>query len=595
MDLHLLAFHGDTELVRRQILNGQGVDSLDRYGRTPLTVAAASPLAGLDMLEALLAAGADIDAVVSEDYLSTFIRPDINDNVGMDHWAHVQFSTGSSVLSYAAKYGSEDKVRLLVQRGADISFRSVHGYSVLMAATGRSGDPERDATNRVLRFLVESGAPLDCRSSYGETAITMLSRRGNLAGVKILLDAGADASPLQWNALCMAAAFGTLDEVAALIGTSQETAELDRWGQTPFLIAVQSGRIEIASLLLDHGANLMAQTKLDDSAAHFAIRRDDVAMLSWLMRRGIDLDLDDKFDYPILCRAAAQKAYRCLQLLLEDPLAADHVAYYRERAISSAESVQALQMLIQHDDEYSNVCRRLRRVLLGHDSLRIPDFSLPEYGPWLHRKLGTCNPDRMNNPFWDLMVRTRANPGPVARAWSLPERKRPAVWCFDRYGSTLNRLPDGRFVEIGGEHEDYYAPNFCIYNDVVVHHPDGSFDLYGYPREVFGATDYHTANLLGDWIYVIGCLGYPIDRRSGETPLYRLNIHTFAMEPLTTTGGPGWIHRHYARSVDDRTIEVVSGLIVNGPDAHKNTAVFQLDVITLNWSVVTPDDDERDT
>jgi len=27
-----------------------------------------------------------------------------------------------------------------------------------------------------------------------------------------------------------------------------------------------------------------------------------------------------------------------------------------------------------------------------------------------------------------------------------------------------NQLPDGRLVSVGGEHEDYYDPDFCIYN-----------------------------------------------------------------------------------------------------------------------------------
>ena len=38
------------------------------------------------------------------------------------------------------------------------------------------------------------------------------------------------------------------------------------------------------------------------------------------------------------------------------------------------------------------------------------------------------------------------------------------IWCFERAGATLTQLPDGREVRIGGEHEDFYDPDFCIYN-----------------------------------------------------------------------------------------------------------------------------------
>lgn len=39
------------------------------------------------------------------------------------------------------------------------------------------------------------------------------------------------------------------------------------------------------------------------------------------------------------------------------------------------------------------------------------------------------------------------------------------VWCFNRFGATRTKLPDGRTVCIGGEHEDFYDPDFYIYND----------------------------------------------------------------------------------------------------------------------------------
>ena len=62
-------------------------------------------------------------------------------------------------------------------------------------------------------------------------------------------------------------------------------------------------------------------------------------------------------------------------------------------------------------------------------------------------------------------------------------------WCFERFGQSSNELPDGWVVLIAGEHEDYYDPDFFIYNDVVVKHLDGRIDIYGYPRELFPPTD----------------------------------------------------------------------------------------------------------
>ena len=91
--------------------------------------------------------------------------------------------------------------------------------------------------------------------------------------------------------------------------------------------------------------------------------------------------------------------------------------------------------------------------------------------------------------------------------------------CFDRFGQSSNQLPDGRVVCIAGEHEDSYDPDFYIYNDVVIQQPDGRIDIFGYPREVFPPTDFHTATLVGNRIVLIGSLGYPDERRPGETPV----------------------------------------------------------------------------
>ena len=96
-------------------------------------------------------------------------------------------------------------------------------------------------------------------------------------------------------------------------------------------------------------------------------------------------------------------------------------------------------------------------------------------------------------------------------------------------------------VFIAGEHKDHYDPDFYIYNDVVVQHPDGRIDIFGYPREIFPPTDFHSATLVGDRIVLIGNLGYPNKRKPGR------NAHagagsggSFAISAVPTSGtSPG--------------------------------------------------------
>jgi hypothetical protein len=223
-------------------------------------------------------------------------------------------------------------------------------------------------------------------------------------------------------------------------------------------------------------------------------------------------------------------------------------------------------------------------------------------------KFGESNPERMNNRFWEAMIRCGISAygalhrfevggpvsGPTRFGLYTPDRRQTRsrlggpVWCAQRFGQSLTLLPDGRAVQIGGEHEDYYDPDFCIYNDVFVHGCGGSVAIYGYPQSVFPPTDFHTATLVGGHIYVIGSLGYQETRRSGETPVYRLDIRTLRMDRVDAGGeAPGWIYEHRATAVKPHEIRVWGGKVVTksgSEESHQeNTASFVLDLECLAW------------
>ena len=131
----------------------------------------------------------------------------------------------------------------------------------------------------------------------------------------------------------------------------------------------------------------------------------------------------------------------------------------------------------------------------------------------------------MQVPFWVAMVRSGLTGYQAANRFGADtfDRARP-IWCANRIGQSLTLLQDGRVVQVAGEHEDGYDPDFCIYNDVIVHHPDGRLEIIGYPESLFPPTDFHTATLVGDRIIVIGSLGYQGSRVYGTTPVFALSI-----------------------------------------------------------------------
>ena len=182
-----------------------------------------------------------------------------------------------------------------------------------------------------------------------------------------------------------------------------------------------------------------------------------------------------------------------------------------------------------------------------------PDCPGELFLEWRSPRWGDSNPERMNNPAWEWLVRSRLNAYQANERMGGPNPMDAGPgWCFDRFGQTSTELPDGRIVFIAGEHEDHYDPDFYIYNDVVVQHPDGALDIFGYPRDVFPPTDFHSATLVGNRIIIIGNLGYQQERRPGSTPVFALDLDTWTISSVLTHGAPpGWIHKHEARLSDD--------------------------------------------
>ena len=234
-------------------------------------------------------------------------------------------------------------------------------------------------------------------------------------------------------------------------------------------------------------------------------------------------------------------------------------------------------------------------------------------------RFGTANPERMRLEFWEWMIRGDPAPPPdegsplnkiglliregvlksrhgPARArdlFQIPRRREDGpIWAFDRMGATRTSLSDGRIVCVGGEHEDYYDPDFCIYNDVVVLGPGDRVEIYGYPRGDFPPTDFHTATPVGDRIILIGRLGAAADRRPGHTPVHALDLSDYRISTIETSGeGPGWLSRHEAEYDTRGTINVRGGEVAvgtgRGSRLRRNGEDYALDLGTGVWRRLT--------
>lgn len=586
-ELHRIAKQGDCERARALLSPNGGseavaIDAYDRHGFTPLMHAAQSPAAGVEMVRLLLAQGARID----QESRGAFAEVSL------------------SVISLALQGGDPEKVAALLEAGADLHYRRAHGYDALIDAVHGRDVLRDDRLIELLQLLIASGVALSGVTTYHESGLRVLSRLGRFDAVHLLLLNDADPGHLQFTPLIEAVAFGSLADVDALaIGPSLE--EVDWWERTAWLIAIQTGELPKALLLLERGANPDARGRCGKPPLHYAVENHHPSMLGWLLELGLDVEQTDDFGVTPLMAAVQCADAECVDVLLQAGADVARERAVGQTALSDAGTPAIAMRLLEAGADPRHLAHEGRRTLLGlapDPDEDLLDCSPEEFRRARTRRFGTANPELMSEPFWDAMIRAgvtgyaadRVFPStPIGQRGLVVRRPDPSpVWCAQRFGQSTTFLPDGRIVQIAGEHEDSYDPDFCIYNDVFVHAPDGTIRIFGYPESVFPPTDFHTATLVDGSIYLIGSLGYRGTRRYGETPVYRLDT-TFAIARVDAGGdAPGWIYQHRAVLCSAHEIRVTGGKIVSTDgdrEVHaRNGQSFVLDIERSIWRVEHP-------
>ena len=557
--LHRRVRRGNVERVREWLdaHPNEDVNAWDSRGYTPLMYAVVSSRADVMMIRLLLEQGADVH-LRSRDHLD------------------------ETVVSLCLRRGDFQKLTVLLDAGADLHYRRESGYNAAVdAALG---------TLEFLNLVISHGVDLNAVSQYRESALSLSSREGCFDRVLLLLDSGADERLLEWTPLIRAVVLNNIEEVRRVLDGKPDLEARDRWSRTAYLTALQSGDLAKAQLLLDHGADPNARGVGGRPALFYA---NHIPTIKWLLERGEPVDEKNDYGETPLMRAVEHDWTEGVDELLRAGANAN-ARGDSSSAMGSASTRDIATLLLQAGGDVAELSYAGRRSVLGlaaHSDDLLLTASLEEFRSAWNPRFGAGNPEPMNEPFWESMIRSGVSAYEARMIYGGGEGDTP-VWCAQRFGQSMTFLPDGRIIQIGGEHEDFYDEDFCIYNDVFVHHPDGRIDILGYPREVFPPTDFHTATLIGRHMYVIGSLGYEGERQHGKTQVFQLDIETLRLERLELAGeAPGWISRHRAEQTGPHEIRLTGGFVVTcregKDDGADNNRSFVLDLARGLWRTNT--------
>jgi ankyrin repeat protein len=204
--LHWAVHHDDAEMVELLVRAGANVSQENRYGVRPLWLASVN--GSPKVVALLLRAGADPNTTMTG---------------------------GETVVMTAARAGNGDALKALAEAGANVNAKDARGQTALMWAAARNNAA-------AIRALAGSGADLKVRTNNPAAG----GGRGN--------SVFNSPAPTGFTALLFAVRAGSLDAVRALVDAGADVNDTLSDGESALVVATANAHWEVASFLLDRGA-----------------------------------------------------------------------------------------------------------------------------------------------------------------------------------------------------------------------------------------------------------------------------------------------------------------------------------------------------
>lgn len=223
---------------------------------------------------------------------------------------------GWTELMCAAEHCEEDKVRLLLNKGADVNAVAKDGGTALMEAAGGGRYPPALHDWPLPKFL-DDCAKLVKERTYKpdlgrqEFLETLSAGRRNRRArvVKLLLDDGADVHKRDnggWTALMCAAKAGLSEVIRTLVERGAEVNTRNHLGDTPLILAALTHSPESVRSLVEAGANVNAMGHQGTTPLLAAARWGQAEQVRFLLERGADPHAKDNFGRTSLTEAAGR-------------------------------------------------------------------------------------------------------------------------------------------------------------------------------------------------------------------------------------------------------------------------------------------------
>lgn len=242
---------------------------------------------------------------------------------------HAKAPSGDPLLHLAIMHNQTGMAQLLLDTGANIQQTCNRGYSLLHITCARG---LHDSLNWLLKQLaakplpgwrpIDMAAALNAATKDGYTPLLLAAGAGHARVVKVLLQQDRlrpDQPDAQgWNALHHAVQANHHEVVDLLLEqTDIDVNAATGSGLTPFFIAIESERLEMATLLRSKGADINRHRADGNTPLHLAVVQHHSDSVWWLLQQpGILPNKTNREGMAALHVAALQGHINAVELLL---------------------------------------------------------------------------------------------------------------------------------------------------------------------------------------------------------------------------------------------------------------------------------------
>ena len=304
--LMLASQKGHLEIVQALLKNGADISIATKSTHPPKFTALMYAVNGLyyEIAKSLLAHGANINFqdVDDESVLIKFLRNAIRDESITD-------KKGKPFLF----------LDYLLDKNVDVNIRSSKGYTALMVVAMINPSEWYSYKSKVevlkieqafadiTKVLIEHNADISLRNLKGESALDLARKRKHLYIVELLeWQNNQDKKPL--DNLLIGAVYNDLKLVQASLknGSNVNTRySRETWkGDTPLLIAVDRGHIEIVKFLIDQNADINAIFEDGATALILGSEKGHKEIVANLLKKGANVSAQNKSGITALLSAS---------------------------------------------------------------------------------------------------------------------------------------------------------------------------------------------------------------------------------------------------------------------------------------------------